>query len=91
METRKPHAMKLNDVTGRLLDFIGDDSQTANKVRSQVADVFDVWNNLCKKNIENTSKVWRYSHEHSVRIEAKRVRPGYRRCSNDVSLSRSFH
>lgn len=57
METRKPHAMKLNDVTGRLLDFIGDDGQTANKVRSQVADVFDVWNNLCKKNIENSTKV----------------------------------
>jgi len=57
METRKSHMTRLNEILGELLDIIGVEGQVATKIRSQVSDIFAMWNRLIKTNIENSSKV----------------------------------
>lgn len=58
METRKSHMTKLNELLAQLLDLIGADSHVATKIRSQVADIFAMWNRLIIRNIENSTKVF---------------------------------
>jgi len=48
---------RLNEILGELLDIIGVEGQVATKIRSQVSDIFAMWNRLIKTNIENSSKV----------------------------------
>ena len=57
METRKSHMEKLNELLGQLLDLIGVDSHVATKIRSQVSDIYAMWNRLIIRNIENSTKV----------------------------------
>ena len=57
METRKSHMTKLNELLAQLLDLIGAESHVAAKIRSQVADIFAMWNRLIIRNIENSTKV----------------------------------
>ena len=58
METRKSHMTKLNELLAQLLDLIGGDGHVATKIRSQVSDIFAMWNRLIIRNIENSTKVF---------------------------------
>ena len=57
MESRKDAVGDLHKVSDDLIQVIGEQTATANNIKSQVGDIHDCWNNVVKQVLEAGSKV----------------------------------